>query len=139
MERGKHREDWQKLCDTRIEDAEVLLRNGRYDAGYYLAGYAVECALKARIASLLLEGYFPPRPKYVQDNLYTHSLQKLHAAAELEEIFDDRAAANPVFGAQWNTVKDWTEASRYDTQDQEAAKNRLVAVRGVVECIKQYW
>jgi hypothetical protein len=41
MERGKRRDDWQKLCETRIEDAEVLLKNGRNDAAYYLAGYAV--------------------------------------------------------------------------------------------------
>jgi hypothetical protein len=36
MERGKHRDEWRKLCEVRIQDAEVLLRNGRYDAAYYL-------------------------------------------------------------------------------------------------------
>jgi HEPN domain-containing protein len=133
MERGKHRDEWRKLCEVRIEDAEVLLRNGRYDAAYYLAGYAVECALKARIVRLL-EGYFPPK-----QTLYIHSLTKLLDAAELEEIFVEKSKGDPMFGAQWKTVKDWSEGTRYDAQDQETAENMLGATRGVVECIKLYW
>ena len=49
MERGKSREEWQKLCDARIADAGSLLEGRRYDAACYLTGYAVECALKARV------------------------------------------------------------------------------------------
>ncbi|MGH9359971.1 MAG: HEPN domain-containing protein [Terriglobia bacterium] len=133
MERGKHRAEWRKLSNTRIEDGEVLLRNGRYDAAYYLAGYAVECALKARIVRLL-EGYFPPK-----QNLYIHSLEELLKAAELAEVLGDRARNDRSFARQWNTVKQWSEHSRYDTQDQKAAEDMLKAVRGVVECIKEYW
>ncbi|MGH9448116.1 MAG: HEPN domain-containing protein [Terriglobia bacterium] len=129
MERGKHQDDWRKLCDTRIEDAEVLLRNGRYDAAYYLAGYAVECALKARIIRVL-QGYFPPK-----ENLYVHKLTKLLEAAEL----GDELQRDPVFEAQWDTVKDWSEESRYETYDKRAAENMLEAARGVVKWTKRYW
>jgi HEPN domain-containing protein len=44
------RRDLQRLALARVTDARVLFAAGRYDAAYYLAGLAVECALKARIA-----------------------------------------------------------------------------------------
>lgn len=110
-----------------------MLRNEIYDAAYYLAGYAVECALKARIVRLL-EGYFPPK-----QNLYIHSLTKLLDAAGLEEDFDEKSKHDPLFTAQWKTVKDWSEESRYANQDRDTAENMVQAARGVVECIKLYW
>ena len=45
-----NRRDLQQLADDRVLDAEALLNAGRWAAAYYLSGYAVECALKARIA-----------------------------------------------------------------------------------------
>lgn len=133
MERGIHRDEWRKLSDARIEDTEVLLRNERWDTAYYLAGYAVECALKERIVSLL-EGYFPPK-----QSLYVHSLQNHLDLAELKKTFEDTSKTDSLFADQWDTVKEWSEHSRYDTQDQKAAEDMLKAVRGVVECISKYW
>jgi hypothetical protein len=40
-----------KPAEPHLQDAEALLQGGRYDAAYYLAGYAVECAIKACIAN----------------------------------------------------------------------------------------
>jgi hypothetical protein len=40
------RADFQKLADMRIKEAGILLAAGEFDGAYYLAGYAVECALK---------------------------------------------------------------------------------------------
>ena len=42
-----NRSDLQLLSETRVEDAEVLLRAGRWATAYHLLGYAVECGLKA--------------------------------------------------------------------------------------------
>jgi HEPN domain-containing protein len=47
-----NRTDLQILAEDRLKDAEVLLAKGRFAAAYYLAGYAVECGLKACIAKL---------------------------------------------------------------------------------------
>jgi HEPN domain-containing protein len=47
-----NRADLQQLAELRITEAKVLLDNGFYAGAYYLAGYAVECALKACIAKL---------------------------------------------------------------------------------------
>jgi HEPN domain-containing protein len=66
-----NRRDFQKLALIRIEDARVLFRGGRYDAAYYLAGYAVECALKACIAKQTMRHDFPPDRGSV-DKVYRH-------------------------------------------------------------------
>jgi hypothetical protein len=42
-----NRSDFQKLAMDRIADAKALLAAKRWAGAYYLAGYAVECALKA--------------------------------------------------------------------------------------------
>jgi hypothetical protein len=43
----------QRLAKERISDAKVLLGARHWVGAYYLAGYAVECALKACIAKLM--------------------------------------------------------------------------------------
>jgi HEPN domain-containing protein len=133
MERGKYRDEWKELVGIRMADAEVLVKDGSYDAAYYLAGYAVECALKARIVRIL-EGYFPPR-----QSLYTHSLKNLVDAAELGQTFTERSVADPRFSDRWEIVKHWSEESRYETHDRKAAEDMLEAARGAVECIREYW
>ena len=44
------RKDLQELSKVRLKEATALLKLGLFDGAYYLAGYAVECALKACIA-----------------------------------------------------------------------------------------
>jgi len=43
-----NRADFQQLADERISEAAVLLAASKFSGAYYLAGYAVECALKGR-------------------------------------------------------------------------------------------
>jgi HEPN domain-containing protein len=47
------REDLRELSRLRLREAEVLYKAHLYDGCVYLAGYAVELALKARICRLL--------------------------------------------------------------------------------------
>ena len=70
-----NRTDLQLLADDRLADAEILLANGRFGAAYYLAGYAVECALKACIAKLTKAEDFPI--KNSTSTVYMHDLKKL--------------------------------------------------------------
>ena len=52
--------DLRRMAKARIDDAKALRAAGRYDGAVYIAGYAVECQLKARIAtSLLAQGAWP--------------------------------------------------------------------------------
>lgn len=72
-----NRSDFKKLAVLRLKEAKVLLDNKCYEGAYYLAGYAVECALKACIAKNTKRFEFPPKPKFVQD-LYQHDLTKFN-------------------------------------------------------------
>jgi len=47
-----------------------------------LAGYAVECALKACIAKLTQQHDFPPERKFIED-CYSHEIDKLLRASGL--------------------------------------------------------
>ena len=62
-------------------DAETLLKNGRWSSAYYLAGYAVECGLKACIAKQFREHQFPDLDTVKKS--YTHSLVDLLRVSEL--------------------------------------------------------
>ncbi len=54
-----NRIDLQQLARARLREAEALLNAGEWSGAYYLAGYAVECGLKACIAKLTGLARFP--------------------------------------------------------------------------------
>ncbi len=56
-----NRSDLQKLAVIRIKEAKLLLDNDAYEGSYYLAGYAVECALKACFAKQTKQYEFPDK------------------------------------------------------------------------------
>ena len=66
------RSDFQKLAEIRIAEAEILLKAKKYDGAYYLAGYAVECALKACVAKRTARYDYPD--KDLANQCYTHKL-----------------------------------------------------------------
>lgn len=78
-----NRRAFQTLTRDRLADARALLRSHRYRAAYYIAGYAVECALKACIARHTKQHDFPAK-KLVNDS-YTHDLMKLVDVARLAD------------------------------------------------------
>ncbi|HEX7677842.1 MAG TPA: HEPN domain-containing protein, partial [Thermoanaerobaculia bacterium] len=65
-----NRQDLQWLARTRLSEARVLLAAKKYDGAYYLAGYAVECALKACVAKKVRKFDFPDK-KLALDS-YSH-------------------------------------------------------------------
>jgi HEPN domain-containing protein len=69
-----NRADFQALAVERCDDADVLLQSGRFACAYYIAGYAVECALKAIIAHQTKEDDFPRKDS---QQYYTHDLSRL--------------------------------------------------------------
>ena len=54
-----NRVDFQGLSRLRIREARALLRLGEWAGAYYLAGYAVECALKSVISKGTRRHDFP--------------------------------------------------------------------------------
>ena len=124
-------------------DARALLRAKRYDAAYYMAGYAVECALKACVAKQTQRYDFPPKDAAA---LYTHDLEKLKKAAKISGFDQDREK-DRTLAEHWEVVKDWKpEDWRYDLRGRAAitlAKNIPLAVddknHGVLQCLSKYW
>ena len=97
-----NRTDFQELAETRLADVDTLIKQARYDAAYYLAGYAIECALKACIAKQTREHEFPPRKAA---ELYQHDSQKLLELAGLTRLWLDEIAADAELGGNWDVVK----------------------------------
>jgi HEPN domain-containing protein len=108
-----NRSDLQKLASLRIKDAKTLLDNDRYEGSYYLAGYAVECALKACIAKKTKRFDFPD--KELANKSYTHKLGDLVRLAGMEGEPRKAEKSSREFEENWAVVKDWTEEHRYRT------------------------
>jgi HEPN domain-containing protein len=138
-----NRADFQRLAGLRVEEAKILLDQGYYSGAYYLAGYAVECALKACIARQTKRHDFPPAPDVVR-NMYVHDLARLLKQAQLEAAHKSQRDANPQFRDNWDVVKDWSERSRYDYDISERRARDLYAAvtdrrNGVLSWLKKYW
>jgi HEPN domain-containing protein len=137
-----NRLELQQLAEDRIADAAILLAAGRWSGAYYLAGYALECGLKACIANLTNQDDFPRDRKFVEE-CYTHNLEKLLKSAGLKATLDAVSLANPKFAAQWGIARDWQETSRYEQKTQAEAQKLYDAITnnsdGVLPWIRIRW
>ena len=136
-----NRAELQHLAKERIRDAKALLEAHRWSAAYYLAGYAVECALKACIAKLMKAEEFPDRT--FAEKCWTHNLPQLLVLAGLKADFDAAMQADPDLRDSWDIVKEWAEASRYARKTKAKAKDLYQAItgnkHGVLPWLKLRW
>lgn len=134
-----NRIDLQQLAEDRVLDAEALLNAGRWSGAYYLAGYAVECALKACIAKQTNQHDFPD--KNTAQRAFTHDLGDLIQLAGLKDQL--QLDATPGLDLNWQFVKDWNERSRYSSKSEDQARGLFVALtdptNGVLPWIKCRW
>ncbi|MEN9664929.1 MAG: hypothetical protein RLZZ326_1292 [Planctomycetota bacterium] len=65
--------DFEKLMVLRLKEAELLLRHRDWDGAYYLAGYAVEFALKIRVIAQLMKSNSFPDKKLIKQHLFCKS------------------------------------------------------------------
>jgi HEPN domain-containing protein len=133
---------FQRLANQRMREAEALYAARLYGGCYYLAGLAVECALKACIAKRTRRHEFPD--KNLANSAWRHDLEPLLGLTELERDLEDGAKADREFDANWAMVKDWTVDSRYDHPVSRArAKALLDAVRdpdkGILPWLQDRW
>lgn len=56
-----NRDTLRKLAENRLEEARILLVNKQWTGAYYMAGLAVECALKSCLAAEVKEHDFPDK------------------------------------------------------------------------------
>ncbi|MDQ6433315.1 hypothetical protein RB623_04540 [Mesorhizobium sp. LHD-90] len=137
------REEWKARSRAFERSAATLLANAHYDMAYHLAGIAVECALKARIAALFRSNDLPD--KNLVDDIYRNG-HNLAALAKLAGLGIDLAAQEAVsiaFRENWATVRAWSINSRYVASTQQEATNMMNAVArrgtGVLPWIRHRW
>lgn len=136
-----NRGDLRKLAQLRLTEANLLLASRRPSGAYYLAGYAIECALKACIAKQFKRSEFPDK-RMVNDS-YTHDLVKLIRLAGLEPDLEANSGADPAFETYWAVTKDWSEESRYSFSSQLKARDLVEAIsepsHGVIQWVRTKW
>ena len=101
-----NRVDLQKISLIRLKESQILFGENHYCGAYYLAGYSIECALKACIAKKNVN-------HILLKEFYTHALIDLAKSAELIEEIKTFSMLNIQLYMNWNIVKNWNERSRY--------------------------
>ena len=141
-----HRQELRDLADVRLKEAVALFDAGLFSGSYYLAGYSVECALKACIANSI-EAHVV-RAKKFENAFYTHNLVNLATTAGLFRIDTldlpgtDAELADRI-GVNWTTAKDWNEDSRYKLWTEKDANDLIKAIddseAGILTWLKTRW
>lgn len=138
-----NRTELQQLSEERTEDASELLAAKRWAGAYYVAGYALECALKSCVLTYIERtGIIFEDKKYGQ-KCWTHDIEELVRLADLTVERDKAVSTNAKLGQNWMTAKDWSELSRYRMSSQIQAEKLFIALidntDGVLPWVKNYW
>jgi len=121
--------DLRAMARARLCDARVLLRSERFDGAFYLCGYAVELALKARICRTLRWSGFPETGQDFKglQSIKTHDLEILLRVSGIE------AKIKTEHLAEWSVVLDWNPEKRYQSIGQSTAQQAT----DMVTCAKR--
>ena len=136
-----NRSHLHELSKARMREATILFDAGEYSGAYYLAGYAVECALKACIAKATQQYDFPEKDRAQKS--YSHKPLELMKVAELYDPFEAAMRSDRILAVNWTFVTEWSEQSRYEMWNLGKAATLLLAVSnprgGVLPWIQMHW
>jgi hypothetical protein len=132
----------RKLSRERLAESSVLLAANYCDGAKYICGYAVESALKHRIAKSLNWKSYPPENPAQSGNPGFKGLESfrthdpeilLMLTGKYKEVYSD-----PGLLAAWNLLKSWNSEIRYEispktpTQLQAEVSNMIAAAKQIV-------
>lgn len=145
------RKTLRELINHKLRDADILLANRRYAAAIYLAGYALELALKLKICKIfkLAQGFPETKQEF---NWYQNSPKSKRPLAgtisQLKEIrnhdlnkllFYSGVSYKITTGyfTEWNTIVAWDPEMRYRLQKifKMDAVSKLKAIKTLVKKI----
>ena len=114
----------QGLFAKRLEEARLLLSNGYFEGAFYLAGYAIELMLKARICKHLeIEDFYLKQPEPLRKAYFIHNIEQLLTLSGLRRKYEDETdpskGSNKALNKHWNKICSWNEAARYDCHVQQ--------------------
>jgi AbiV family abortive infection protein len=121
--------DLRAIARARLRDAQALLRAKRFDGAFYLCGYAIELALKARICRTLKWSGFPENAKDFKglQSVKTHDLEILLKFSGIE----DRVKAKQI--VEWSKVLGWNPEKRYQAIGVSTAQDAA----DMVSCVER--
>jgi hypothetical protein len=138
---GLKRTDLQEIARVKLDDAIFLLQHHRFANAYYLAGYAVELALKAVIARSMAAEVIPDKAFVAA--IYGHDLRQLVNLAGLTTDLSQIERADAIFATNWALAARWQPAHRYQTIPSSTAEVTVQAIadpeHGVFRWTKKHW
>jgi len=120
---------FSRVAKQRLTEAQILLKNELWAAAIYLAGYAIECSLKALLISLTPAGARPTIVKSLKDD-FGHNLRRLRAGVVSKKVnIPENVASALLFASSWSPDL------RYEPGpgDPEEANRFIAAAKVVVE------
>lgn len=138
---GQKRSDLRANAQAKLDDANILLTNGRYSNAYYLAGYAVEIGLKACIAAQISAETIPD--KAFIKNIINHQFRTLVGLAGLAGSLKELEDRDQTFATNWALASQWEPDVRYEAVDPMSAQLLIEAIAnpnsGILQWIKTHW
>ena len=132
---------FELLTIERLKESKLLLDQKCFSGAYYLAGYSIECGLKACITKQINAHQIPSKPFVLE--FYIHDLSRLIKLANIDQDRVIKEKSDPDFAINWGIVKDWNEGARYREWTEVQAKELYNAIEnlkgGVLPWIRQYW
>ncbi len=100
--------DFEQMARDKLVDADCLFKGNRFDGAVYLAGYALEIALKVRLCKNNGLLSFPEKKdecSSLTNKWFIHSLVKLESHSGLN--------LSSSHLTEWSIVKNWDVEARY--------------------------
>ena len=150
------RENVILLAEKKLESSEILFNSDCSDDAFYLAGYALELFLKARICkNLNIPNFYDFKnsknwsltdsieKRINEDNLYkpfkVHNYLQLFILSGLYLEFKSELRTELALKTDWQTVRDWDENSRYkDGKNKEEVKSFIDSIKNIVSWLRKY-
>lgn len=138
-----NRAELQSLTTERILDAEALIRCGRWSFAYYVAGYAVECALKSCLLNRMIHTGWVFQERAKINDCLTHDFGELVKHSGLINDLNAHLKSNTVFVGNWGITVQWKVTDRYGRKTEAEARQLYAAINddpdGVLKWIMNYW
>lgn len=134
----------RQLAFERLEEAQILAQNGKYDGAFYLAGYSIELMLKAKVCEQFgVDNLFDEACKFlgaseVRRAIKTHDIAVLFIFSGLRNKFEIAKSTSKVLGKTNTWLFDtsghciWNEQVRYQLAGSQNASDVLELI-GLLE------
>lgn len=146
--------EFQELAVLRLKEANILLSQNYPDGAFYLAGYAVECALKSAICRILnIDDFFDMYSSKVHgakvkddvvQKFRTHDYGTLLVLSGLYFKLESDLLRDSLLEHSWSTIQlhAWSEQYRYQVAARKAVTevaDFIKSVNYLLQWIKKHW